>query len=164
MLTLDHDETAAAVAVELGISKCRSELMTEDKLASVHTLQDEGHMVTMVCGGINGASTLITADIGIARGLVGTDIVVVTSNVALASDDLSRALDVHDLGRHAAGVVRENYKMSRGVNVIGLLVNVGGTLSPALTGILHSASSVAVVGNNSRLIRYQLTTPRGQQQ
>jgi len=38
----------------------------------------------------------------------------------------------------------------------GLLIGAGGALSPVLAAILHNASSVAVVTNSSRLIRYRL--------
>jgi len=46
--------------------------------------------------------------------------------------------------------------MSIAVDAIGFLVGAGGALSPVLAAILHNASSVAVVANSSRLIRYQL--------
>jgi cation-transporting P-type ATPase C len=46
--------------------------------------------------------------------------------------------------------------MSIAVNAFGLLLGAGGGLSPVLAAILHNASSVAVVANSSRLIRYEL--------
>ena len=46
--------------------------------------------------------------------------------------------------------------MSIAVNAVGLLIGAGGALSPVLAAILHNASSVAVVANSSRLIRYRL--------
>jgi cation-transporting P-type ATPase C len=46
--------------------------------------------------------------------------------------------------------------MSIAVNAAGLLIGAGGALSPVLAAILHNASSVAVVTNSSRLIRYRL--------
>lgn len=156
MLTGDHVETAAAVAAELGIDEWRAEVMPEDKLAVVHDLQQEGHIVAMVGDGTNDAPALAAADIGIAMGLAGTDVAVETADVALASDDLRRLLDVRDLGGHAVDVIRQNYGMSIAVNAIGLLVSAAGGLSPVLAAILHNASSVAVVANSSRLITYQL--------
>ncbi|MCJ0892520.1 cation-translocating P-type ATPase [Rhodococcus sp. ARC_M5] len=156
MLTGDHPETAAAVAAELGIAEWRAEVMPDDKLEAVRKLQEEGYVVAMVGDGTNDAPALAVADIGIAMGLAGTDVAVETADVALASDDLSRLLDVRDLGRHSVSVIRQNYGMSIAVNALGLVVSAGGALSPVLAAILHNASSVAVVGNSSRLIRYRI--------
>jgi cation-transporting P-type ATPase C len=50
--------------------------------------------------------------------------------------------------------------MSIAVNTAGLIIGAGGALSPVLAAILHNASSVAVVANSSRLIRYQLDSAR----
>lgn len=156
MLTGDHPDIAKVVAEELGIDEWRAEVMPEDKLEVVRDLQDEGYVVGMVGDGINDAPALAAADIGIAMGLAGTDVAVETADVALANDDLHRLLDVRDLGGRAVDVIRQNYGMSIAVNAAGLLIGAGGALSPVLAAILHNASSVAVVANSSRLIRYRL--------
>jgi cation-transporting P-type ATPase C len=156
MLTGDHPEIARVVAGELGIDEWRAEVLPEDKLEVVRKLQDEGYIVGMVGDGINDAPALAAANIGIAMGLAGTDVAVETADVALANDDLRRLLDVGDLGARAVEVIRENYGMSIAVNAAGLLIGAGGALSPVLAAILHNASSVAVVANSSRLIRYRL--------
>ena len=156
MLTGDHPDIATVVAGELGIDEWRAEVLPEDKLEVVRQLQDEGHIVGMVGDGINDAPALAAANIGIAMGLAGTDVAVETADVALANDDLNRLLDVGDLGARAVEVIRQNYGMSIAVNAAGLLIGAGGALSPVLAAILHNASSVAVVANSSRLIRYRL--------
>lgn len=156
MLTGDHPDIAEVVAAELGIDEWRAEVMPEDKLTTVRELQEEGFVVGMVGDGINDAPALAAADIGIAMGLAGTDVAVETADVALANDDLHRLLDVRDLGARAVDVIRENYGMSIAVNAAGLIIGAGGALSPVLAAILHNASSVAVVANSSRLIRYRL--------
>ena len=156
MLTGDHPDIARVVADELGIDEWRAEVMPEDKLEVVRELQNDGYVVGMVGDGINDAPALAAADIGIAMGLAGTDVAVETADVALANDDLHRLLDVRDLGARAVDVIRENYGMSIAVNAAGLIIGAGGALSPVLAAILHNASSVAVVANSSRLIRYRL--------
>lgn len=160
MLTGDHPETARAVAEALDITEWRAEVLPEDKLEMVRALHDDGYVVAMVGDGVNDAPALAAADIGIAMGLGGTDVAVETADVALASDDLRRLLDVRSLGGRAVGVIRQNYGMSIAVNAFGLLLGAGGGLSPVMAAILHNASSVAVVANSSRLIRYQLEEGR----
>jgi cation-transporting P-type ATPase C len=157
MLTGDHPETARAVADELGIGEWQAEVLPENKLEVVRRLRSEGHTVAMVGDGINDAPALAAADIGIAMGISGTDVAVETADVALAGDDLCKLLDVRLLGGRAVDVIRQNYAMSIAVNTVGLLIGAGGGLSPVLAAILHNASSVAVVANSSRLIRYQMS-------
>ena len=156
MLTGDHPDIAKVVAGELGIDEWRAEVLPENKLEVVRQLQEEGYIVGMVGDGINDAPALAAANIGIAMGLAGTDVAVETADVALANDDLQRLLDVGDLGARAVDVIRQNYGMSIAVNAAGLLIGAGGALSPVLAALLHNASSVAVVANSSRLIRYRL--------
>ncbi|WP_374693938.1 heavy metal translocating P-type ATPase [Gordonia rubripertincta] len=156
MLTGDHPKTAGAVADELGIAHWRAEVLPDDKLAMVRDLQEQGYTVAMVGDGTNDAPALAAADIGIAMGIAGTDVAVETADVALSGDELGRLLDLRELGGHALDVIRQNYAMSIAVNAIGLIVGAGGALSPVLAAVLHNASSVAVVGNSSRLIRYRL--------
>ncbi|WP_370588801.1 heavy metal translocating P-type ATPase [Pseudonocardia sp. C8] len=156
MLTGDNPRTAQAVAAELGIDEFRAQVMPEQKQDVVRALRAEGHTVAMVGDGTNDAPALALADIGIAMGAAGTDVAVETADVALAADDLTALLDLRDLGRRSLTLIRQNYGMSIAVNAAGLLVSAGGALSPVVAAILHNASSVAVVGNSSRLIRYRL--------
>ncbi|MFE0751692.1 heavy metal translocating P-type ATPase [Gordonia sp. NPDC058843] len=166
MLTGDHPVTAATIAAELGIERWAAEVTPDDKLAVVRELQALGHVVAVVGDGVNDAPALAAADIGIAMGLAGTDVAVETADVALAGDDLRKLLDIRDLGSHTVEVIRQNYGMSIAVNALGLVIGAGGALSPVLAAVLHNASSVAVVLNSSRLIRYQVEAtsaalPRG---
>jgi cation-transporting P-type ATPase C len=156
LLTGDHPATAAAVAAELGIDEFQAQVSPEAKQDLVRSLQEEGYTVAMVGDGTNDAPALALADIGIAMGVAGTDVAVETADVALAGDDLRKLLDLRDLGRRSIGLIRQNYGMSIAVNAAGLLVSAGGAMSPVVAAILHNASSVAVVGNSSRLIRYRL--------
>lgn len=157
MLTGDHPQTAAAVAAELGITEWRAQVMPEQKQDVVGALRAEGYTVAMVGDGTNDAPALALADVGIAMGLGGTDVALETAQVALVGDDLHRLLDLRDLSRRAVDVIQQNHGMSIAVNAVGLVVSAGGGLSPVLAALLHNASSIAVVGNSSRVTGYRLT-------
>jgi cation-transporting P-type ATPase C len=156
MLTGDHPDTAEAVATELGIDEWRADVLPEDKQKTIAALKAEGFTVAMVGDGTNDAPALALADIGVAMGISGTDVAVETADVALSGDDLTKLVDLFELGSHTLSVIRQNYTMSIAVNAVGLAASAAGQLSPVLAAILHNASSVAVVGNSSRLIRHEL--------
>ena len=156
MLTGDHPDVAAVTAQHLGITDWRAQVLPENKQDIVRDLQTQGHRVAVLGDGTNDAPALAVADIGIAMGVAGTDVAVESADVALAANDLNRLLDLRDLGRHTLTLIRQNYTLSISVNTAGLLASAAGSLSPVLAAILHNASSLAVVTNSSRLIRYRL--------
>lgn len=159
MLTGDHPDVAAVIAGELNITDWRAQVLPEHKQDIVRELQADGHRVAMLGDGTNDAPALALADIGIAMGAAGTDVAVESADIALAANDLQRVLDLRDLGRHTIGLIRQNYTLSITVNAAGLIFSAAGSLSPVLAAVLHNASSLAVVANSSRLIRYRLQPP-----
>jgi cation-transporting P-type ATPase C len=156
MVTGDTEAVATVVAERLGIDEWRAHTLPEEKLEVVRELQREGRLVAVVGDGVNDAPALAAADIGIAMGLTATDVAVETADIALAGDQLGNVVEVIELGRRTLHVVRQNYALAIGVNTMGLLAGSVGRLSPLLAAVLHNASSVAVVANSARLIRFRV--------
>ena len=154
MITGDAEETATSVAEHLGIAEYHAQALPETKLAVVRRLQGQGYAVAMVGDGTNDAPALALADISIAMGAHGSHVAIETADITLAGTDLSNVATVVQLSRRTLQVVRQNYGLAIGVNVLGLLAGAGGGLSPVLAAVLHNASSVAVVLNSSRLVGY----------
>jgi cation-transporting P-type ATPase C len=155
MLTGDSTETADAVARELELGEVHAELFPEDKLVVVRQLQQEGHRVAMAGDGINDAPSLAAADLGIAIGTGGSDVAIEAADVALASNDIGGIATVIDQSRGTLRVIKQNYALALGVNSAGILVGALGALNPALAAVLHNISTIAVVLNSGRLVRYR---------
>ena len=153
MLTGDARRTAGAMAQAAGISDIHAEMLPEDKLAVIHRLQAEGHVVAMVGDGINDAPALAAADIGIAMGAAGTDIAIETADIALMSDDLMKVAEAIRLSRATLNNIRQN--------VVIALLTVGVLLAGVLLGrvhmaggmFIHEASVLLVIVNAMRLLR-----------
>jgi manganese/zinc-transporting P-type ATPase C len=155
MLTGDSAETADAVARDLELAEVHAELFPEDKLDVVRKLQDEGHHVAMAGDGINDAPSLAAADLGIAVGTAGSDVAIEAADVALASNDIGGIATVIDQSRHTLRVIKQNYGLALGVNSAGIVVGALGALNPAVAAVLHNLSTIAVVLNSGRLVRYR---------
>ncbi len=160
MLTGDTEACAKAVAASAGIDDFVAEVMPEDKLNSVVNMQKIGGTVAMVGDGINDSPALKQADVGIAIGS-GTDVAVDSAGAVLVSEDI-RALDtLFDLSRAAMKNIRENLFWAFFYNVVmipvaaGALSAVGFTFNPMIAAACMSLSSLFVVGNALRLLRYK---------
>ncbi|MEU0273140.1 cation-translocating P-type ATPase [Streptomyces sp. NPDC006307] len=157
LLTGDAPETAQAVADTLGITEVHAHALPEGKLQLIRDLQDEGHLVAMVGDGTNDAPALALADVGIAMGAHSSHVALETADIALAGNDLQQVAAVVELSRHTLRVVRQNYGLAIGVNLLGLGAGAGGSINPVVAALLHNTSSIAVVGNSARLVNH---TPR----
>ncbi|OAH12851.1 heavy metal translocating P-type ATPase [Streptomyces jeddahensis] len=154
LLTGDAPETAQTVADALGIAEVHAHALPEGKLQLIRDLQDDGHIVAMVGDGTNDAPALALADVGIAMGEHSSHVALETADIALAGNDLRQVAAVVELSRHTLRVVRQNYGLAIGVNLVGLVAGAGGSINPVAAALLHNTSSIAVVGNSARLVAH----------
>jgi len=157
LLTGDGESAAHSVAEAVGINEWRAQVLPEDKYEAIRSLRASGHRVAMVGDGINDAPALALADVGIAMGTAGSDVAIEAADIALASDDIRHVATVVRLSRRTIRVVRQNYGLALGVNAGGLFVGALGLLNPLLAAALHNLSTLLVVVNSTRLIRYDPT-------
>jgi len=68
MLTGDDENTAKAIAKEIGIETYKANLLPEDKVYVVEELTKSGIVITMVGDGINDAPALARSSVGVVRG------------------------------------------------------------------------------------------------
>ncbi|MGW3628108.1 HAD-IC family P-type ATPase [Streptomyces sp. NPDC000880] len=153
-------DTLVMVADALGITEVHAHALPEGKLQLIRDLQAEGHTVAMVGDGTNDAPALALADVGISMGEHSSHVALETADIALAGNDLRQVAAVVELSRHTLRVVRQNYGLAIGVNLLGLLAGAGGSMNPVLAALPHNTSSIAVVGNSARLVNHTPHLPR----
>ena len=157
MLTGDNETVAARVAADLGIKRYFAEVLPAEKAATVLQVRAEGKVVAMVGDGVNDAPALASADVGIAIG-AGTDVAVATADVVLVRSNPDDVATVIGLARATYRKMQQNLVWATGYNVIaiplaaGVLAWAGIVLSPAVGGLLMSASTV-IVAVNARTLR-----------
>jgi Cd2+/Zn2+-exporting ATPase len=168
MLTGDNDRVGQAVGAAVGLDEVRAGLLPEDKVKAVDDLVHEFRYVAMVGDGVNDAPAMARATVGIAMGGAGTDVALETADVALMADDLSRLPFAVELSRAARRVIHQNLFVSLGVVAVLIPATLLGWAGIGWAVSIHEGSTVVIVMNALRLLRFQATAeprpnkPRGQ--
>lgn len=154
MLTGDNDLVARAIARETGIDEVHSELLPEQKLDVITSLQRD-ERVLMIGDGVNDAPALATADLGVAMGVGGTDVALETADIVLMGDDLSRLPFAMGLSRKMRTIIRVNIAFSLAVIAVLVLSTLSVGIPLPLGVVGHEGSTIVVVLNGLRLLAYR---------
>jgi heavy metal translocating P-type ATPase len=144
LLTGDHKGAADYFAAQAGIPEIRAELLPEHKVESVAALKKTG-VVCMVGDGVNDAPALKTADVGVAMGVMGSDIAVDAADVALMTDDLTKLPYLKWLSNTTVKTIRGAIALSMCINFAAIILSVTGMLTPTTGALVHNAGSCFVV-------------------
>src|SRR5213594_272610 len=148
----DNDATTASIAKDVGVNHYHAELLPEDKLEEISHLKEKYGSVAMVGDGVNDAPALAKANVGIAMGVLGSDVSIETADIALMRDDLSKVPYVVDLSRNTLRVVKQNITASILVKAAFALLALPGLVTLALAvGVGDMGLSLAVILNAMRL-------------
>ena len=157
MFTGDNQQTAAAVAKDVGIPEFTAEALPQHKYDFIKHLQSQKKIVGMVGDGINDSQALAQADVSIAMAK-GSDIAIDVAKITLMTSDLSRIPAAIRLSKRTVSTIRQNLFWAFIYNLIGIPIAAGllypvtgFLLNPMIAGAAMALSSISVVVNSLRL-------------
>lgn len=160
MLTGDNPTTANAIAKEAGIDEVIAGVLPDGKADAIKALQAQGRQVAMVGDGINDAPALAQAEVGIAMG-GGSDVAIETAAITLMRHSLTGVADALAISKATLRNMKQNLLGAFIYNAFGIPIAAGilwpltGTLlNPVVAGAAMALSSITVVSNANRLLRF----------
>jgi len=152
MITGDRKGIAEKVAKLTGISSFEAELLPEQKVAIVKSMEAKYHPLLMVGDGINDAPALATATVGLAMGAYGTAISAEAANIVLLEDDLSKVADTVEIGQRMLKIAKQSIFIGMGLSFCLMVVASFGLIAPPYGALLQEGIDVAVILNALRVL------------
>jgi Cd2+/Zn2+-exporting ATPase len=155
MISGDNAAAVRAVAGQLGVDEYHAQVLPDQKLDIIKTMQGQGLRVAYVGDGVNDAPALAVADAGIAMGVAGADVAIETAEIALMNDDMQNVPHLLVLSRETLRTVRFNVAFSISMNILSVLLSTFGIIGPAFGAMMHELSALPVLAYSARLVAYR---------
>ncbi len=149
MLSGDRAPVVGRVARALGIPG-HAALRPQDKIALVQEMQSAGHRVLMIGDGLNDGPALKAAHASMAPASA-SNVGQAAADLVFMGDPLAPVPIAVSVARKTMKVVRQNFVMAIGYNVIAVPLAIMGYVTPLVAALAMSGSSLIVVANALRL-------------
>ena len=149
LLSGDNAGVVTAVADLLGMEG-GARLAPADKYRIVDQLAEAGHAVLMVGDGLNDGPAMKRAWVSMAPSS-GTDVSQLAADLVFFGDRLMPVPIAIAAARRTMRVVRQNFALAIGYNVLAVPMAILGHVTPLVAALAMSGSSLIVVANALRL-------------
>lgn len=154
LISGDNAYSVEQLATQLNINHYHAGCSPQQKMAVIKNLQQQGQKVLMIGDGINDSPVLAAADISIAVGSA-TELAKNSADIVLLNNQLDLIAYLLNIARLTQRKIRQNIGWALGYNVLVLPLAVSGVLTPWMAVLGMSLSSVIVVTNSLRILKYQ---------
>ncbi|WP_129972455.1 MULTISPECIES: heavy metal translocating P-type ATPase [unclassified Pseudomonas] len=158
LLTGDRQSVAQTLAKDVGLHEVEAQALPEDKLNRVLKEIDNGFRPMVVGDGINDSLALKAGVVGVAMGAGGADIALASADIVLIGSDLRRLGTCVRLSRQCRRTLQVNVVIGLGWTLAIVVFAAFGWLGAAgamIAALLHNLSTLLVLGNAGRLLRFQ---------
>ena len=150
ILSGDRLPAVEGMAAQLGVGEFASGLLPSAKVTRIATLGASGRKVMMVGDGLNDAPALAAAYVSMAPA-TAADIGRNAADFVFFNESLSAVPEAIAISREARTLIRQNFALAAGYNIIAVPIAIFGYVTPLVAAVTMSVSSLFVVANAMRL-------------
>jgi len=151
MLTGDAEESAQAVAAEVGIDSVYAKLLPQDKYNVLNDLRAKYGSVMFVGDGINDAPVLAGADVGAAMGS-GADAAIEAADVVFMNSEMESIPKAIEIARVTNNIAWQNVVFALVVKVAIMGLGLGGFASMWMAVFADTGVAMLCVINSVRIL------------
>jgi Cu2+-exporting ATPase len=150
LMSGDGERPVAGIARRLGIATAHAAMLPGEKSARLAMLREEGRKVLMVGDGLNDAPALAAAHVSMAPASAA-DIGRSAADFVFLHQGLAAVPLAWEISRQAGRLIRQNFVLAIGYNVLAIPLAVIGHVTPLVAAVAMSLSSLLVIANALRL-------------
>lgn len=155
LLSGDMPAAVRSIANDVGIEHWHAQITPAGKHDFIEGLVKQGRQVLMVGDGINDAPSLAAAHVGMTIGSAAADISRTAADVIVQSESLDHIVKTWLLSKKAWRAIQMNFAFSISYNIVAVPLAMAGLISPLWAAVFMSASSITVMLNAMRLLRFK---------
>lgn len=150
ILSGDRISAVALVASQLSVPSFSAGVLPIDKVKRLYDLKARAVRALMVGDGINDAPAMMAAHVSMAPASAA-DIGRSAADFIFLRESLNAVPFSLKVARHAEILVKQNFALAIGYNLIAVPIAIMGHVTPLIAAIAMSGSSLLVIGNAMRL-------------
>ncbi len=156
MLSGDNEKNVSKVGKYLHMDNCYASLLPTDKVEIVNALKQTFH--TMFVGdGMNDAPVLISAEIGVSMGNIGSDAAIEASDIVLMNDDPNLLLTTFQIAKKTKHIVKMNMALAITAKILIMILGILGIASMWLAVFADVGVMILTILNTIRIFYIKTT-------
>ena len=153
MLSGDNEEIVKDVCNKINVKRYMAELLPQDKVKYIKEAKKEHKKTIFVGDGINDTPSLLTADIGISMGGIGSDASIDASDMVIMNDDLSKINTTIDIAMKIKKIVFENISFVLLIKLIVLITTFLGYSNMIMAVFADVGVTLITIINSLRILK-----------
>ena len=151
----DNRPAAEKIAKATSIKKVFAPVLPAQKLEIISKARQSGEKVCMVGDGVNDAPALANADSSMAVASLKNDLAIESAQISIAGTDLTAIPYAVNLSKASLVTIKTNIVFSVALNLTSVVLAFFGVINPVAGALIHNMSSVCVVLNSARLLKWR---------